>query len=80
MRTRIQKWGNSLGLRIPRSQARQVRVEAGSEVEVSIERGRLVIIPARAPKYRLKDLLDGVTPRNRHDETDWGPGVGREVL
>ena len=80
MRTRIQKWGNSLGLRIPRTLARQVRVEVGAEVEVSIERGRLVIKPAKPMRYRLKDLVAGITPENRHGETDWGPPVGRELL
>lgn len=80
MRTRIQKWGNSLGLRIPRTLARELRVEAGAEVEVSVERGRLVIKPSQRLRFRLKDLVAGITPDNRHEETDWGPPVGRELL
>jgi antitoxin MazE len=80
MRTRIQKWGNSLGLRIPRTLAREIRVEAGAEVEVSVERGRLIIRPSPAARFHLKDLVAGITPENRHGETDWGPPVGRELL
>ena len=58
MRTRIQKWGNSLGLRIPKACATEAGVEAGSVVEVSVENGELVVKPCRQPRYRLDELLD----------------------
>ena len=50
MRTKIQKWGNSLGLRIPKSFAEEVRVEAGSTVDITVDRGRLIIRLARRNK------------------------------
>ncbi len=80
MRTRIQKWGNSLGLRLPRTLARQVRFEAGVEVEIRVERGRLVIKLTRPARYSLKELVAGITPENRHAEADWGAPVGRELF
>ena len=79
MRTKIQKWGNSLGLRIPRSFAEAAGVEAGSEVDLSIRRGELVVKPARRRKYRLKDLLRQVTAKNIHAGVDTGPPAGREL-
>lgn len=79
MRTKIQKWGNSLGLRIPRSFAKEVGVEAGSEVDLSLRNGDLVVKPARRRRYRLKDLVRKITARNARGETDTGPPVGREV-
>ena len=79
VRTKIQKWGNSLGLRIPRSLAEEAGVVAGSEVELSIRRGDLVVKPARRRKYRLKDLVRQMTSKNIHDEVDGGAPVGREV-
>jgi antitoxin MazE len=78
VRTRIQKWGNSLGLRIPRSFAKEAGVEAGSEVDLSIRRGDLVVKPARRRKYRLPELLRGISARNVHAEVDVGTPVGRE--
>ena len=78
MNTRIQKWGNSLGLRIPKSFAEEAGVEAGSEVELSVKDGQLVVTPTRRRKYRLRDLLRKVTPENVHDEIDTGGPVGRE--
>jgi antitoxin MazE len=78
MQTRIQKWGNSLGLRIPKAFARQAGVEAGSEVDLSVEDGDLVIRPLRRPKYQLKVLLKGVTASNIHKEVDTGAPVGKE--
>jgi len=78
MNTRIQKWGNSLGLRIPKSLAEEAGVEAGSEVELSVKDGQLVVTPTRRRKYRLRDLLRKVTPENVHDEIDTGGPVGRE--
>ena len=79
MRTKIQKWGNSLGLRIPRSLAEEAGVVAGSEVDLSVLRGDLVVKPAKRTKYRLKDLLRQVTSKNIHAEVDAGAPVGREV-
>jgi antitoxin MazE len=77
--TRIQKWGNSLGLRIPKSFAEQAGVEAGSEVDLSLEDGELIVRPKRLPKFVLRDLLRGVTARNVHREVVTGEPVGREV-
>ena len=79
METRIRKWGNSLGLRIPRSFAREAGVEAGSEVDLSLQGGNLVVKPARRRTYQLKDLLRRVTAKNLHGEVDTGRPVGREI-
>lgn len=79
MQTKIQKWGNSLGLRIPKSFAKEAGVGAGSEVDLAVEKGELIVRPVRRVRYALKDLLNGVTPANIHGETDTGPSVGREV-
>ena len=79
MRTRIQKWGNSLALRIPKAFALEVGLERDGEVELSVEKGRLVIVPPSMPSYTLEELLSGVRPSNIHAETDWGPAVGKEA-
>ncbi len=57
MQTKIQKWGNSLGLRIPKSFAKQAGVEAGTDVDLSIEGSDLVVRSRRRQRYRLQDLL-----------------------
>ncbi len=79
MQTTIRKWGNSLGLRIPKSFAEEVGVEAGSEVDLSVEDGELIIRPNRGPKYSLKDLLRGISVENVHQEVETGDPVGREA-
>lgn len=79
MQTKIQKWGNSLGLRIPKSFAKQAGVEAGSDVDLSIEGSDLVVRSLLRPRYRLQDLLRGVTAKNLHKEVDTGAPVGREA-
>lgn len=79
MQTKVQKWGNSLGLRIPKSFADQAGVEAGSEVDLSVEDGELIVRPRRQPRYELKDLLRSVTAKNLHKEIDTGDPVGREA-
>ncbi len=79
MHTKIQKWGNSLGLRIPRAFAEEAGVGAGADVDLSVRGGNLVVTPSRRPKYRLDDLIRKVTARSRHDEVDTGEPVGREV-
>ena len=78
MQTRIQRWGNSLGLRIPKSFAAEVRVEAGSEVDLSVEGGDLVVKPTRRRTYRLNELLGRVNASNVHGEVQTGRPAGRE--
>ena len=79
MRTKIQRWGNSLGLRIPKLLAEESGVYAGSEVELSVENGDLIVRPARSIRYRLKDLLEEISDENLHGEVDTGEAVGREA-
>lgn len=78
MLTKVQKWGNSLGLRIPRSFAADAKVGPGSVVDISLVRGGLMVRAARPRKYRLADLLRGISKRNLHAAVDAGGPVGRE--
>jgi antitoxin MazE len=79
VQTKIQKWGNSLGLRIPRTVAAEARVAEGSTVELSVAGGRLLVRPLRVRKYTLSELLKKVTRRNLHSEVATGAPAGREV-
>jgi antitoxin MazE len=79
MQTKIQKWGNSLGLRIPKALAEQAGVEAGSGVDLSVKDGKLIVRPQRRQRYELKRLLQSVTARNVHKEIETGEPVGREA-
>lgn len=79
MQARVQRWGNSLGVRIPRSFAREVGVAAGTTVDLSIEDGKLVIVPLPTRSLRLEDLLRDVTPQNVHREVATGPPRGNEA-
>lgn len=80
MRTQLQKWGNSLGLRIPMAFARETGLATGSQVELSIESGRLVIAPIPSWESRLNDLLSSCNVEDLHPETDTGPDVGAEII
>lgn len=75
----ITKWGNSLGIRIPRSLASQINLEEGMEVILAIEEGNLVLKPQRRKKYTLDQLLEGMTPEHFHPEVDLGKPVGNEI-
>jgi antitoxin MazE len=79
MDTTVQKWGNSLALRIPRSVAKDIRLYQGSVVDITLVSGKIVVKPRRQRHYALAQLLRGVTKRNRHAELDWGGRVGQEV-
>jgi antitoxin MazE len=63
METHIQKWGNSLGLRIPIHLAKQLHLQPGSLVNINIEEGRLII---KSQKYDLDMMLKVITPQNLH--------------
>jgi antitoxin MazE len=80
MKTRVQKWGNSLALRIPKSFASEVGLDQNSPVEVSLIEGKLIVAPAHEPKFTLKQLLAHVTEENLHHEVDTGPAARRMSL
>jgi len=79
MRTRVQKWGNSLALRIPKSFAGEAGLRRESAIELSLVEGKLVITPIVKPALSLKQLLAKVTRENLHHEVDTGPAVGNET-
>jgi antitoxin MazE len=79
MDTTVQKWGNSLALRIPLSLAKDIHLHQGSVVGVTIIGGKMVVKPRRQRHYTLAKLLRGITKENRHAEVDWGGRVGQEV-
>ena len=79
MKTKIQKWGNSLGLRIPKSFAEDVAVKEGTTVDVSVSNGKLIIRPVPQKTYALEDLLRKVTKHNVHGEASFGQPEGQEA-
>jgi len=79
MITAVQKWGNSLALRIPMAYARETRIHDGSSVDLSLRAGTLIIRPVVKIAFSLDDLLRDVTADNRHDATDTGSAAGQEI-
>jgi antitoxin MazE len=78
MLTKVQKWGNSLALRIPKAYALEAKLEKDSDVDISIVEGKLVIRPIVIVKQDLAQLLSGITEANLHNEYDTGEAVGNE--
>jgi antitoxin MazE len=79
MKTRIQKWGNSLALRIPKAFADEVGLQRETSVEVSLADGKIVVTPVTKSKLTLEQLLSKVTKENLHHEVDTGSAVGNET-
>ena len=78
MRVQVQKWGNSLALRIPKPFAEEVEVEEGTIVDLCVADGKLVATPTKKKRVTLNQLLAKVTESNLHGEVDTGPSVGKE--
>ena len=79
MKVQIQKWGNSLALRIPKSFAVESKIKQGSTVEVSLESGKIIVFPVAESEFLLDELLAKVTAENLHGEIDTGSSVGKEA-
>ncbi|WP_258360337.1 AbrB/MazE/SpoVT family DNA-binding domain-containing protein [Moorella sulfitireducens] len=76
MQPRVQKWGNSLGIRIPLSLAQKVGLTEGTPVDMQVDEDAIII---RRKYYSLEQLLAQVTPDNTHGEIDTGSQFGREI-
>jgi len=75
MQTVIQKWGNSLGIRIPALYTKDLELKNGSTVDISEVDGKLIIVPK---KSSLDELLAKVTPENIHESVETGTSIGNE--
>lgn len=78
MNVEIQKWGNSGAIRLPAAVMKQLKVALGDQLDLEVEDGRLVLVPA-AREYRLEDLVAGINKANLHTAVDFGGPVGREA-
>ena len=78
MQARVQKWGNSLAVRIPKSFASQSHLGQNSVVEMSVENGKIILLPV-PEQTTLAQLLEGITTENLHSETKTGTAVGQEA-
>jgi antitoxin MazE len=79
MQVQVARWGNSLGLRIPKHIASRMGLREGARVEIEAEGDRIIITAARC-RYVLADLLKGTTPQAMREAFDWGPDKGREIV
>lgn len=79
MQVQVKRWGNSLGVRIPKGLADVVGIKADDVIEIEPSENGFTVKKARK-KYDLKELLSRVTPENKHDPIDFGGPKGREVL
>jgi antitoxin MazE len=84
MKVKVAKWGNSLGVRLPKAAAEAAGIKAGIELDLAVDAGELRLKrPVSVKHYRLEDLLaemDRLGPENRPELVDWGPDVGAEII
>ena len=79
MKIKVQKWGNSLGLRIPKVIAEEIGLKENTPVELSLKKKKIVISPIKS-EITLKKLLSQVTEENLHREVDTGLPKGWEIF
>ncbi len=76
---KIDKWGNSLGLRLPKTITERLSLNEGSTLVITIEKESLVLRPQKKYYRSLDELLDQISPKNIHSPLDWGKPQGNEV-
>lgn len=79
MITKIQKWGNSLGLRLPNAYIKELKLKENSAVEIKVENKQIVISPVETEEYELKELLSRVSESNIHKEIQIDIPEGKEI-
>jgi len=81
MVTKVQKWGNSQGVRLSRELLANADIEVGDAVEVAVREGALIVTPLRRVRggHDLRELVRRISKGYEPEELDWGPPVGREV-
>lgn len=78
MTTRVQKWGNSLAIRIPKQVAKEFDLHKGSDLEIEMMDNAIKLVPKKR-KPTLEELMSKITPENQHQPVDWGRPEGKEL-
>ena len=81
MMTKIQKWGNSQGLRFSKTILAEADIHVGDEVRVSVQEGKIIVEPAHQvhDRYDIRELVTQMPDDYLTEEVDWGPPQGREA-
>ena len=79
MTTKIQQWGNSLAVRLPKEITQKFKLHKGSSVNLFQDTKSILIKPVYKNKITLKELVSKITPENIHKEVDWGKSEGKEI-
>ncbi|MFW6262470.1 MAG: AbrB/MazE/SpoVT family DNA-binding domain-containing protein [Thermotogota bacterium] len=78
MTTKVQKWGNSNAIRIPKPIIKEAHLSENDQVEVKVESGNIIICPIKKHKT-LKERIKGYEPQ-KCSEWDTGSPKGKEIL
>ena len=79
METKLTKWGNSLAVPLSKEIVAQTSLSSGDKISVTVEKdGRIVLTPMR-PRSAAEELLEAISPKNRHSAVDWGRPAGKEA-
>jgi antitoxin MazE len=79
METVVSKWGNSLGIRLPKNVVKENRLLEGSVLEIELSNGVIILKPKKRMRFKLDDLLEGINESNLHGEINTGGSVGNEL-
>ena len=81
MLTKVQKWGNSQGLRFPKAILEEAQIKVGDQVNISVQKGQIIVEPVTKVRgrYVLSELVSRMPKTYPVEELDWGMPVGKEV-
>ena len=79
METKLAKWGNSVGLRLPKEIVARSALQSGDSISISLEKDSKIVLTPKQRKITLAELVEAITPENQHDPVDWGRPAGKEA-
>jgi antitoxin MazE len=80
MTTKVQKWGNSYAIRIPKEIIKELKLREGSSISFSTEDGSMIVTHTKRPEFSLNELLKGFNKKSKHEVVEWGNDIGKEEV
>lgn len=79
MKVKLQKWGNSMGIRIPNLLLKEFDLKLNDELKLTYDDDKIIITKSKNKQISLAELFKNYKGKNLAKDFEWDESVGKEI-